>query len=283
MRFLADMGVSMGTVAWLRERGHEVVHLREQGLQRTQDCDILDKARIEGRVVLTFDLDFGDLLALGLFSDPSVPRPASAPRTWGTPGHRPATPGAGAEPTTPFALAATLSTMQKISTLPKQRDLVAQIHSIKRRVLPSGKVSFDAERTGRGGHADRFWAIALACQKERGAGRAGGTTEIGVRVVGEGCLARTFERQRRLPARAGLGIFGRATSPAHGAGLGSWSGPCLNPPPHPGFDRRSGHICGVVFTESVLNVAQLRLRPIRFDSLHLHPPHRSRSSDAVED
>ena len=68
--------------------------------------------------------------------------------------------------------------------LPKQRDLVAQIHSIKRRVLPSGKVSFDAERTGRGGHADRFWAIALACQKERGTGRAGGTTEIGVRVVG---------------------------------------------------------------------------------------------------
>jgi phage FluMu gp28-like protein len=40
--------------------------------------------------------------------------------------------------------------------------MVSQIHSVKRRVLPSGKVSFDAERTGRG-HADRFWAIALAC------------------------------------------------------------------------------------------------------------------------
>jgi hypothetical protein len=44
------------------------------------------------------------------------------------------------------------------------------------------KVSFDAERTGRG-HADRFWAIAVACQKERGpAPRTG--TEIGVRMVG---------------------------------------------------------------------------------------------------
>jgi len=67
--------------------------------------------------------------------------------------------------------------------LPRDRDLVSQVHSIKRRVLPSGKVSFDAERTGRGGHADRFWAIALACQKERGQGPVRGV-EIGVRVLG---------------------------------------------------------------------------------------------------
>jgi len=67
--------------------------------------------------------------------------------------------------------------------LPRDRDLVAQVHSIKKRVLGSGKVAFDAERSARGGHADRFWAIALACQKER-AGRASGATEIGVRVIG---------------------------------------------------------------------------------------------------
>ncbi len=67
--------------------------------------------------------------------------------------------------------------------LPRDRELVSQIHSIKRRVLPSGKVSFDAERSGRGGHADRFWAIALACPKERGPAPARGT-EIGVRVIG---------------------------------------------------------------------------------------------------
>lgn len=68
--------------------------------------------------------------------------------------------------------------------LPRNRELVAQVHSIKKRVLGSGKVAFDAERTARGGHADRFWAIALACQKQRGPGRAGATTEIGVRVIG---------------------------------------------------------------------------------------------------
>jgi phage FluMu gp28-like protein len=68
--------------------------------------------------------------------------------------------------------------------LPRNRELVAQVHSIKKRVLGSGKVAFDAERTARGGHADRFWAIALACQRERRGGRSGTATEIGVRVLG---------------------------------------------------------------------------------------------------
>jgi len=65
--------------------------------------------------------------------------------------------------------------------LPRERGLVAQIHSIKKRVLGSGKVAFDAERTVKGGHADQFWAVALACQKVRG---APGRGEIGVRVLG---------------------------------------------------------------------------------------------------
>jgi len=65
MRFLADMGVSMRVVDWLRQRGDDVVHLREQGLERLPNGDIFEKARIEGRVVLTFDLDFGEIVALG--------------------------------------------------------------------------------------------------------------------------------------------------------------------------------------------------------------------------
>lgn len=72
---------------------------------------------------------------------------------------------------------------RKDIALPRDRDLVAQVHSTKRRVLPSGKVSFDAERSAHGGHADRFSATALACQNERGAGPSKGT-EIGVRVLG---------------------------------------------------------------------------------------------------
>ena len=72
MKFLADMGISMSTVLALRQHHHDAAHLREQGLERLSDPDILDKARREGRVVLTFDLDFGDLLATGLETFPSV-------------------------------------------------------------------------------------------------------------------------------------------------------------------------------------------------------------------
>ncbi len=66
------MGVAASTVQTLRARGHDAVHVREGGLKRIPDAGILDKARREGRIVLTFDLDFGDLLAGGLADRPSV-------------------------------------------------------------------------------------------------------------------------------------------------------------------------------------------------------------------
>jgi hypothetical protein len=36
MRFLLDMGLASSTGRFLRSRGHDAVHLREQGLQRLQ-------------------------------------------------------------------------------------------------------------------------------------------------------------------------------------------------------------------------------------------------------
>jgi phage FluMu gp28-like protein len=66
-------------------------------------------------------------------------------------------------------------------TLPKDRDLVGQIHSIEKKVLPSSKVSYDAKRTSQG-HADRFWAIVLACQKDRHFRQVPG--RVGVRIIG---------------------------------------------------------------------------------------------------
>lgn len=72
MRFLADVGVSRSTAEALRKLGHETTHLREEGLQRLPDDQILEMARGENRIVLTFDLDFGDLLAAGGHRLPSV-------------------------------------------------------------------------------------------------------------------------------------------------------------------------------------------------------------------
>jgi predicted nuclease of predicted toxin-antitoxin system len=63
VRFLADMGVSQGVVEWLRSAGHDAMHLRDQGLHRLPNGDIFEKGFIEHRVVLTFDLDFGEIVA----------------------------------------------------------------------------------------------------------------------------------------------------------------------------------------------------------------------------
>ena len=48
------------------------MHLREEGLIRLPDPDIVTKAAQEQRVVLTFDLDFGDILAVARAKTPSV-------------------------------------------------------------------------------------------------------------------------------------------------------------------------------------------------------------------
>jgi predicted nuclease of predicted toxin-antitoxin system len=63
MRFLGDMGVSQRLVDWLRASGHDVVHLRDEGLHRLPDGAIFHKAFVEQRIVLTFDLDFGEILS----------------------------------------------------------------------------------------------------------------------------------------------------------------------------------------------------------------------------
>jgi len=56
VRFLADMGVAVPIVEELRRQGHDALHLRDEGLQRSPDQQILDKAIAEDRILLTFDL-----------------------------------------------------------------------------------------------------------------------------------------------------------------------------------------------------------------------------------
>ncbi len=47
--------------------------------------------------------------------------------------------------------------------IPDDRDLISDIHSIKKTVTASNNIRFDAEATDKG-HADRFWALALATE-----------------------------------------------------------------------------------------------------------------------
>ena len=64
MRFLADMGVSQRVVSWLRNEGHDALHVREDNLLRLPNGLIFEKAYSEKRILLTFDLDFGEIVAL---------------------------------------------------------------------------------------------------------------------------------------------------------------------------------------------------------------------------
>ncbi|MBM3568923.1 MAG: hypothetical protein FJX46_09230 [Alphaproteobacteria bacterium] len=61
MRFLVDQCVSPQVGEVLRRFGHDAVHLRDRGMSRSTDRQVFEFAAIEGRVVVTFDLDFGEL------------------------------------------------------------------------------------------------------------------------------------------------------------------------------------------------------------------------------
>ena len=72
MKLLLDMGLAPRTASFLRTAGHDAVHLSEQNLQRLPDEQIVQKAVVEGRVVVTFDLDFSAIVALQRLAQPSV-------------------------------------------------------------------------------------------------------------------------------------------------------------------------------------------------------------------
>ena len=72
MKFLADMVISQTTVMWLKEKGYDAVHARDLSMHRATDAEIISRANMEGRIVLTCDLDFGDIMSASKEKCPSV-------------------------------------------------------------------------------------------------------------------------------------------------------------------------------------------------------------------
>lgn len=72
MRFLADMGISQTTVKWIKEQGFDAVHVRDMNMHRAPDPEILEKAKNDTGIVLTCDLDFGEMLSASGEDCPSV-------------------------------------------------------------------------------------------------------------------------------------------------------------------------------------------------------------------
>ncbi len=72
MKFLVDMMLSTNLAEVLQNGGHDVVHVRDYGLQRALDEEILAKAAGEQRTLISADMDFGFLLAFRRDASPSV-------------------------------------------------------------------------------------------------------------------------------------------------------------------------------------------------------------------
>jgi len=72
IRLLADMNISPQTVTFLQQQGWDIVRVVEVLPATTPDPEIMEFARREERVIVTQDLDFSTLLALGGYNQPSL-------------------------------------------------------------------------------------------------------------------------------------------------------------------------------------------------------------------
>ena len=72
MRFLLDQNQSPLLVQLLAGMGHDAVHVRQLGMSRASDAEIMAVARDDDRVVVSGDTDFGELLARTNASSPSL-------------------------------------------------------------------------------------------------------------------------------------------------------------------------------------------------------------------
>ena len=74
MKLLLDQGTPRSAAALLCRAGFDAVHTGDIGLATAGDEEILQRAAVEDRVVVTLDADFHALLALSAATRPSVIR-----------------------------------------------------------------------------------------------------------------------------------------------------------------------------------------------------------------
>ena len=71
MNYVVDANLSPRLAEFLRDAGHDAVHVRDIGLRTASDDQIIDYALSTDRIVISHDTDFGTLLAYRELSKPS--------------------------------------------------------------------------------------------------------------------------------------------------------------------------------------------------------------------
>src|SRR5688500_9149206 len=66
------MPLSPALAAWLRDKGHDAVHVAAIELSAAADSAIIDRAARDNRTIITADLDYPRLLALAQRASPSL-------------------------------------------------------------------------------------------------------------------------------------------------------------------------------------------------------------------
>ncbi len=72
MRFLVDECLPTSVAATLREAGHDAIHVVDSGLAGSPDDEVIRRAAVERRVLVSLDTDFGEILANSVDPGPSV-------------------------------------------------------------------------------------------------------------------------------------------------------------------------------------------------------------------
>ncbi len=72
LAFLADMNISHLTAEELRRKGWDIIRVSEVMNVSSSDLDVLEYARTHDRILITQDLDFSTILAVGDYDKPSV-------------------------------------------------------------------------------------------------------------------------------------------------------------------------------------------------------------------
>lgn len=84
MKLLIDESLSARVTALLVAAGYDAIHVGNLDLLGAPDTDVMAAARRDRRCVISGDTDFGELLAVGNYAEPSVVLLRRAP-------HRPRT------------------------------------------------------------------------------------------------------------------------------------------------------------------------------------------------